>query len=137
MACFSHIFVQSNPMSKRLLILLLTFTFALSAGASSVPFSETFDAEKGPVIRYYPNPIRNVLTLEVQQDYNNQYTSVEVKILNLMGQEMVKSVSADLTGINTEIKIDMTDVPAGVYFLEVYSTINGNAVKQTRKITKS
>jgi hypothetical protein len=93
--------------------------------------------EKGPVIRYYPNPISSILTLEVQQAYINEFKSVEVKIVNLLGQEMIPVVTRDMNTLQTEIKIDLSDIPSGVYFMEVYSTVNGNTVKQTRKITKS
>ncbi|MDX5319659.1 MAG: T9SS type A sorting domain-containing protein [Bacteroidota bacterium] len=122
-------------MKKALLFLLVLFTLgtALQAGE---PSGEII-GDKGPSIRYYPNPIQKVLTLEVQLEYLNQYSSVEVKIVNLLGQEMVEPISQDLNGLNHEIKIDLTDVPSGVYFLEVYSFINGNSVKQTRKITRS
>lgn len=119
---------------KRLLLLLtlmLTLTPMTQAGGPSL------DAEKGPVIRYYPNPIRNVLNLEVELEYANQFKSIEVKVVNLLGQEMVPATFKDIIGLSAEVRVDLTDVPAGVYFLEVYSFINGNSVKQTRKITKS
>jgi|GEM_PF-2113854 len=124
-----------NRMKKILLFLLMLFTLgaATQAGGPSVAIM----GDKGPIIRYYPNPIQKVLTLEVQLEYINQYTSVEVKIMNLLGQEMIEPVTMDLNGISQEMRIDMTDVPSGVYFLEVFSTINGNSVKQTRKITRS
>ncbi len=122
-------------MKKTLLFLTLLLTFATAMQAEG-PVAKLV-GDKGPVIRYYPNPIQKVLILEVQLEYPNQYSSVEVKIVNLLGQQMLQPVSMDLSGLNTEIRIDMTDVPSGVYFLEVYSTVNGNTTKQTRKITRS
>lgn len=123
-------------MKKTLLFLLMLFTLGAATQASG-PITGEIIGDKGPIIRYYPNPIQKVLTLEVQLEYINQFSSVEVKIVNLLGQEMVQPVQVDLNGLNSEIRIDMTDVPSGVYFLEVYSFINGNSVKQTRKITRS
>lgn len=114
-------------------MMLATLGTATQAGGPVV----ATDSDKGPVIRYYPNPIQKVLTLEVQFEYVNQYQHVEVKIVNLLGQEMIRPVSMDIGGLTNEIRIDMTDVPSGVYFLEVYSTVNGNTIKQTRKITRS
>lgn len=122
-------------MKKALLFLLLLFTFGVSTQAGG-PVEEIL-GDKGPVIRYYPNPVQKVLTIEVQLEYANEFQSVEVKIVNLLGQEMIQPVNMDLNGLNNEIRIDMTDVPSGVYFLEVYSMLNGNSVKQTRKITRS
>ncbi len=122
-------------MKKTLLFLLMLFTLGTATQAGG-PSGEIL-GDKGPIIRYYPNPIQKILTLEVQLEYINQFTSVEVKIMNLLGQEMIKPVTMDLNGISHELRIDMTDVPSGVYFLEVYSIINGNSVKQTRKITRS
>lgn len=122
-------------MKKLLLILTLMLAIAPLTQANG-PLTDT-ELEKGPVIRYYPNPIRNILTLQVELEYANQYQSLEVKVVNLLGQEMVKPVVKDYAGLTTEVKVDLTDVPAGIYFLEVYSSVNGNSVKQTRKITKS
>ncbi|MHB1277874.1 MAG: T9SS type A sorting domain-containing protein [Bacteroidia bacterium] len=121
-------------MKKTLLFLFLLFTFGVTTHAGG-PVADIM-GDKGPIIRYYPNPVQKVLTIEVQLEYLDEYESVEVKIVNLLGQEMIKAISMDLNGINNEIRIDMADVPSGVYFLEVYSMINGNSVKQTRKITK-
>lgn len=121
-------------MKKILLFLFLLFTFGVTTQAGG-PVADVI-GDKGPIIRYYPNPVQKVLTIEVQLEYLDEYESVEVKIVNLLGQEMIKAISMDLNGINNEIRIDMADVPSGVYFLEVYSMINGNSVKQTRKITK-
>lgn len=121
-------------MKKTLLFLFLLFTFGVTTEASG-PVADIM-GDKGPIIRYYPNPVQKILIIEVQLEYLNEFESVEVKIVNLLGQEMIKATNMDLNGINNEIRIDMADVPSGVYFLEVYSMINGNSVKQTRKITK-
>ncbi len=122
-------------MKKLILILILGLSFAPLVQAGGPIVEDVSD--KGPVIRYYPNPIQNTLNLEVQLDYVNEYESIEVKIVNLLGQSMIQPITKELNGITSEVKIDLSDVPSGVYFLEVYSTINGNSVKQTRKITKS
>jgi len=132
---FSHIFVL-HPMKKLLLLLILGLSFAPMTQAGGPLLSEEV-SDKGPVIRYYPNPIQNTLNLEVQLDFVNQYESIEVKVVNLLGQSMIQPISKELNGITAEVKIDLGDVPSGVYFLEVYSVINGNSIKQTRKITKS
>ena len=114
----------------------MMFTALATATQAGGPVA-VIDSDKGPVIRYYPNPIQKVLTLEVQFEYVDQYQHVEVKIVNLLGQVMIRPVAMDLSGLTNEVRIDMTDVPSGVYFLEVYSTVNGNTIKQTRKITRS
>ena len=122
-------------MRKALLILfsLFALTTFVNAGGPVVGCA----GDNGPSIRYYPNPISGMLTLEVQQAYLNEYKTVEVKIVNLLGQEMLPSVARDMNSLVTEIKIDLTDIPAGVYFMEVYTNVNGNSIKQTRKITKN
>lgn len=117
-------------------LLLLTFIFSvlttsLAGGGNVGP-----EVEKGPAIRYYPNPISTKLNIEIELDYLNQYKTVEVKIINLLGQEMIPMKRSDLTAITNEIQIDMSDVAPGVYFMEVYSSVNATTVKQTRKITK-
>jgi hypothetical protein len=122
---------------KRLLLLISLVFLSVAVPALPGGKAETPDKEKGPAIRYYPNPVRTFLTVEVQLEYLNQYSQVEVKVVNLLGQEMIPSVSGDLSGLSNEIRVDLADIPSGIYFLEVYSTINGNTVKQTRKLTKS
>lgn len=121
-------------MARNLLSIIFVFILAIN---SSQAGSVLADSDKGPVVRYYPNPIKNVLTVEIEQDFVNQYRSVELKVVNLLGQQLIPSTNTDLNSLNTEIKLDLSDIPPGIYFLEVYSTINGVSVKQTRKITKS
>ncbi|MBI1223500.1 MAG: T9SS type A sorting domain-containing protein [Bacteroidetes bacterium] len=123
-------------MKKFLLFLLMLVSLGSTTHAGGPDTGEII-GDKGPVIRYYPNPIQKYLTIEVQLEYLNQFSRVEVKIVNLLGQEMVPTNFLDLNGLNNELRIDFTDVPAGVYFLEVYSFVNGNSVKQTRKITRN
>jgi hypothetical protein len=61
-----------------------------------------------------------------------------VKIVNLLGQEMIPTFHEDLSGINSSIKIDMRDVPVGIYFMEVTtSAADGSSYTHTRKITKN
>ena len=87
--------------------LAVTIDFALS--------SPSFNMNK---LKYYPNPVNNVLTVS----YNQEITGL--KLYNMVGQQlMVKKVKA------TETQLDMSNLPAGSYLLEVSSGANSKTVK--------
>jgi len=60
-------------------------------------------------LSYYPNPVKGDLTVS----YNNEISSLEV--FNLLGQHII---SVCPNAANT--KVDMSDLPAGAYLLQVY-----------------
>lgn len=122
-------------MKKALLLILSLTLFLLSPAVLKA--SGVQPGDKGPVVKYYPNPVQKSLNLEIQFEFSNQYQSVEVKIVNLLGQEMIQPISIETGGLVNEVKVDMSNIPSGVYFLEIYSTIDGNTTKQTRKLTKN
>ena len=71
----------------------------------------------------YPNPVTgNFLTLKTE---NNEITSYE--LYNLTGTKMVNSRDIDN---DKEVRINVSQVPAGMYFLKVY----GNNSITTKKI---
>ena len=121
---------------KKALQIILGLTFLLLSPLA-LEASKAMTSDKGPVVRYYPNPVQKTLNLEIQFEFSNQYQSVEVKIVNLLGQEMIQPISVETRGLMNEIRVDMSNIPSGVYFLEIYSTVDGNTTKQTRKITKN
>ncbi len=117
---------------KRALLSILTlvfFSIAVSAGGGL--------GDKNPVIKSFPNPVTSELTVEVRLA-DNSFTKVEVKIMNLLGQEMVKPLKRDLNGLLSTFKINLVDLPNGFYFMEVTSSSsNGVSHTFTTKITKN
>jgi hypothetical protein len=122
---------------KKALLSILTFVlFATVSIAGNNPVVEG-PGDKVPVIKSFPNPVTSELTVEVQLTDRN-FTKVEVKIVNLLGQEMVKPLKQDLSGLTTTFKIDLRDIPNGFYFMEVTSSsASGSSHTFTKKITKN
>ncbi len=122
-------------MKKLLLSILVILTFSAAALAGNTPVSGPGD--KAPIIKSFPNPVTSELTVEIQLVSTN-YTKVEVKIVNLLGQEMVPTVKEDLNGLTSSFKIDLRDMPNGFYFMEVTTTAaDGTSYTHSKKITKN
>ena len=69
-------------------------------------------------LKYYPNPVNNVLTVSYSQEITG------LKLYNMVGQELMnKKVSS------TEAQLDMSNLPAGSYLLEVSSGAQSKMVK--------
>ncbi|KAB2918791.1 MAG: T9SS type A sorting domain-containing protein [Bacteroidetes bacterium] len=120
-------------MNRILLTILSVIMFGTAAIAGNAPAGP---GDKNPVIKSYPNPVSSELTVEVQLVANN-FSKVEVKIVNLLGQDIVPAVKADLEGLNNTFKVDVREVPAGIYFMEVTTTAtDGSSFTHTKKITK-
>lgn len=69
-------------------------------------------------LKYYPNPVSNVLTVSYTEDITS------LKLYNMVGQQiMVKTVNS------METQIDMSQYPAGSYLLEVTSGSKSKTVK--------
>lgn len=123
-------------MNKALLSILSFILISTAAIAGNNPVSEG-PGDKNPIIKSFPNPVSAELTVEIELVDNN-YTKVEIKVVNLLGQEMVKPLKQDLNGLTSTFKIDMRDLPNGFYFMEVTSSgANGKAHTFTKKITKN
>ena len=69
-------------------------------------------------LKYYPNPVNNILTVTYSEDITG------LKLYNMVGQELMnKKVNS------TETKLDMSHLPAGSYLLEVSSGAQSKMVK--------
>lgn len=123
-------------MKRLLLNILLILTFSTAAFAGNMPVSNG-PGDKAPIIKSFPNPVTSDLTIEIQLVSTN-YNKVEVKIVNLLGQEMVPTVKEDLNGLSSSFKIDLRDIPNGFYFMEVTTTAaDGSSHTHSKKITKN
>lgn len=93
-----------------------TITFIFDASSSTV----------GPVfssMRLYPNPVGSTLHLILQ---NTAYTVSELSIYNMVGQ---KQKFIEAYNLSAPTSIDLTDLDAGSYLLEVI-TANGERISQ-------
>ena len=92
-------------------------------------FKEIYIEQQG-FIRVFPNPASGLLYV----DYSNEdFTNFQMRIFNVLGQEMVYAPS-DVTVAfeNQQIEVDITDWPAGTYFI----TLSDIQQKVVRKFVK-
>jgi hypothetical protein len=102
----------------------ITYYATHTATCESLPTPVTIDMSLGSpsfdmnTLKYYPNPVTNVLTVSYGQEITG------LKLYNMVGQQlMVKTVNS------TETQIDMSHLPAGSYLLEVSSGSQSKMVK--------
>ncbi|ARV08138.1 hypothetical protein BTO05_00215 [Winogradskyella sp. PC-19] len=93
-----------------------TFSFSLAGSALS---TSDFDTETG--FTYYPNPVKNTLTLNAQQNIDT------VTMYNMLGQEVLR-----LSPNSVNVTVNMANLSTGAYFAKV--SILGNT--QTVRIIK-
>lgn len=74
--------------------------------ANSTPLST--DDPKMTTLKYYPNPIENTLHIESQHQINT------LTMTNLLGQKLLT-----LNGNNNNIEVQVAQLPAGVYIVNV------------------
>jgi hypothetical protein len=65
----------------------------------------------------YPNPVFDLLNIELQGIEKNELISVE--ILNIAGNEMR---SYNFSGVKTQL--NLVDLPSGIYFVKVKTSEN-------------
>ncbi len=85
---------------------------------------EEIEAPVSNSIKLYPNPVNDVLTLNV-----TNLTISNIEIMDLNGR-MVKVISGNNT---SDVKINVSDLSAGVYMINIYSENN----KTTKKFMKN
>lgn len=93
--------------------------YALSVGLNEIENSN---------FKLYPNPAINELTLEID---SKEYQKGEIKIVNLIGQNVIHKAVTLNKGNNT-ILLNIAELNKGIYFIELSS----NKTKLVRKITK-
>lgn len=85
-----------------------------TATCVSLPIAVTADTDLSSpsfnlnTLKYYPNPVNNILTVS----YSESITGL--KLFNMVGQQLMNK-----TVNSTETQLDMSNLPAGSYLLEV------------------
>lgn len=98
--------------------------FKTGSGISSISEEQTAS------LNIYPNPVNNVANI----DFALAETAVvNVSIVNVLG-ETVRSNAYNLVAGNHQIDFDVTNVTAGVYFIQL--DINGQTTAQKITVTK-
>ncbi|TXE17452.1 T9SS type A sorting domain-containing protein [Psychroserpens burtonensis] len=79
------------------------------------------DVENQSAFTYFPNPVKNTLTLNAQNEIDN------ITVINMLGQEVLRTSPNTINSV-----IDMSSLQTGIYFVRV--TIN--SVLQTVRVIK-
>jgi hypothetical protein len=96
-----------------LIVFSLLLGWQLSASATQ-PESKLWKTELSVHMEasVYPNPSEGTFYLEIKTAFSDYY---EVKVVNLIGQTMKRERMES----NITHKIDLSQVPKGVYFLQI------------------
>jgi len=83
--------------------------------------------ENGVTIRLFPNPASTMVNLEL---FGAKWETTQLRILNLMGSEVSKSIF-NTSEANNSLEIDVSDLASGVYLFEI---INGGSYSTYRVV---
>jgi thiol-disulfide isomerase/thioredoxin len=95
----------------------------------SVQVNEMNEDTDNEYFQCFPNPVIDELSLQIN---SGEFTEIEVEILNLAGQKIL-SFNPTFTSPNTEIKLDVTRLTKGVYFVRLK---NRSQMVATQKLIK-
>jgi hypothetical protein len=120
---------------KALFLLLLMWAFSpcLFVAASPIGFNAVA-IDPSVKVSYYPNPCPKVLNIDVAFEKNA--SQIEIHFRSMIGKDVIDFVSDDKTTFNNHYELDLSEIPAGVYLLEVVTYANGVANKSIKRITK-
>ncbi|MDZ4757218.1 MAG: T9SS type A sorting domain-containing protein [Bacteroidota bacterium] len=129
-------------MKQILLIIIIAFNFQYAiASVKPIPYpvdvtqpTDVF-GEPNFKMNYYPNPVGKNINIEINFDKVGT-SQVEIHFRNLIGKEMISAFITETNNINPKFEIDLSDLPSGIYLMEIVTFNNGNAAKITKRITK-
>ena len=115
---------------------LFTFLFILSIGISSYAQKITSsnlkagtvsekisDTQSFSIDKVYPNPVKDLITLELQ---STQPGAIQVTLINILGTEVKKWEEFYLNQGDQKLKLDLSQFKSGVYILKI---VKQNQVK--------
>ncbi|MSQ78271.1 MAG: T9SS type A sorting domain-containing protein [Flavobacteriaceae bacterium] len=86
-------------------------------------------------LNFYPNPCPKTLNVDIGLD-KSAGSLIEIRFRNLIGKEMTQVLRDENVSSNNHYEIDLTDLPSGIYLMEVTSYTVGVPSKVTKRITK-
>jgi hypothetical protein len=109
-------------------LLLLIAYFILLTSSVFAQESDTSIPNKFTLEQNYPNPFNPTTTI--------RYTipsaaSVQLKIYNVLGNEIATIVNEELPPGNYTVEYDASNLPSGIYFY----TLTTNDITETKKMT--
>ena len=115
------------------LLILVSGSFAqakISPDQKSGTSSSGINAEiqSFSVSRIYPNPVKDFVTVEL---YSSESGSIQASLINILGTEVKKWDSFQLQPGDQKLKLDLSFLKTGVYFLRISNS--GKVVTQVLK----
>lgn len=117
-------YVAETPGSGEMSIPSLIYNSALQTSVHD-------PAAAGSSVSVYPNPATDVVKMNVTTAGNKTTANNSYKVVNMLGDVVMAKSIGDISGNYIET-IDMTQLPAGMYFLQM--TLDGK--NTTKKIVK-
>ena len=96
------------------------------AGGASMSIGFNDEVMQEEAIRLYPNPVRNLLTIEMGENLPD--SEVEIQVLDMMGRLIQVKKSEQVLGRKYEL--NMSDILSGVYFVHV----KGKSIEEVFKV---
>ncbi len=66
-------------------------------------------------IQVYPNPVNDILTIDLKSEFENEFT---IDVINILGESLYKTNQNITSGMNT-LKIDFNSFDNGVYMIQI------------------
>lgn len=126
-------------MKRTLQVIIFSLLILVSGAGNSVwaTNDEPAAGDNAPAVRTYPNPVLNDLNIDVSLNFVNEFSRVEVKVINLLGQEMTEVVKFDIEKSTQTFVVDMEKIPAGLYMIDINFVGNGTNYKVSKKVRKN
>jgi hypothetical protein len=126
---------------KKLYTLFLAIAVILTTSIVAVAQSATSPGpaatSPGLQFKYYPNPTAKDLYVDIQFLQLRTDATVEIRLISMIGKEMTLPYKVDVTSLSSHHYIDVSELPAGFYFMELVVTSNNTSNKFIRRLTKT
>ncbi|MBI3234731.1 MAG: T9SS type A sorting domain-containing protein [Bacteroidetes bacterium] len=123
-------------MGKIYLIILFVFSLNTYAGNTDTREVSAANAAVEPNVHmsFYPNPCPKMLNVDL--NFDRLASTVEIHLRTIIGKDVVEFITDDKLESSNHYELDLSEIPAGVYLLEVITYSNGVATKTIKRVTK-
>lgn len=90
----------------------------------------TIDAQAFSIEKVYPNPVKDLLTIDLRSAVSG---SIEVSLINILGSEVKRWDEFSLSKGDQKLKLDLSQFNSGMYILKI--TQQGQVRTQVLKKT--
>jgi myo-inositol-hexaphosphate 3-phosphohydrolase len=97
-----------------------------SITVSNTPQSTLSSKAAGIALSVYPNPSKGLVVVTLNQKVDSNY---KLRLTNVLGRE-IRSFSLRTEASNTGMPLNLSDLPAGMYF---YSLVQNDKVLSTKR----